>query len=410
MSTNGHHPNGNGARPATAPAAPRYAHVIGWGMAVPDKVVTNDDLARLVDTSDEWITTRTGIRERRVAGPKDTTASLGVQAARRALDVANVEPDAVDLIIVATSTPEHIMPATACLVQDALGATQAGAFDLSAACTGFIYALSLGAQSIRSGATNTVLVIGAETMSRVVNWRDRGTCILFGDGAGAFLLQARETPGGVLHSLLRSDGSGGASLIIPAGGSKIPSSFTSVRDNLHTIQMDGKEVYRFATRVMASAVRDVTQRAGLALEDVRLIVPHQANRRIIDSSAKTLGLPEERFVINLDRYGNTSAASIPIAVCEAVTQGRLRPDDHLVLVGFGAGLTWGAVLVQWEATQPAEISRWTQLRRQAAYGLARVRSAGRRSLRALEGLMFGAPSLAAKEKMPKADPKARTRP
>jgi 3-oxoacyl-[acyl-carrier-protein] synthase-3 len=316
----------------------------------------------------------------------------------------------VDLIVVATSTPEYIMPATACLVQDALGATQAGAFDLSAACTGFIYALSLGAQSIRSGASNTVLVIGSETMSRVVNWRDRGTCILFGDGAGAFLLQARDTPGGVLHSLLRSDGSGGESLIIPAGGSKIPSSFTSVRDNLHTIQMDGKEVYRFATRVMASAVRDVTQRAGLALEDVRLIVPHQANRRIIDSSAKTLGLPEDRFVINVDRYGNTSAASIPIAVCEAVTQGRLRPDDHLVLVGFGAGLTWGAVLVQWEATVPPEVSRWTQLRRQAAYSLARVRSAGRRSLRALEGVLFGAPSLAAEEKIRKTDPKAKTRP
>jgi 3-oxoacyl-[acyl-carrier-protein] synthase-3 len=214
----------------------------------------------------------------------------------------------------------------------------------------------------------------------------------------------------VLHSLLRSDGSGGESLIIPAGGSKIPSSFTSVRDNLHTIQMDGKEVYRFATRVMASAVRDVTQRAGLALEDVRLIVPHQANRRIIDSSAKTLGLPEDRFVINVDRYGNTSAASIPIAVCEAVTQGRLRPDDHLVLVGFGAGLTWGAVLVQWEATVPPEVSRWTQLRRQAAYGLARVRSAGRRSLRALEGLLFGSPSLDAKEKPRKAAPKTNTRP
>jgi 3-oxoacyl-[acyl-carrier-protein] synthase-3 len=410
MSANGHHPNGNGARPAVAPAVSRYAHVTGWGMAVPDKVVTNDDLARLVETSDEWITTRTGIRERRVAGPKDTTASLAVQAARRALEVANIEPDEVDLIVVATSTPEYIMPATACLVQDALGATQAGAFDLSAACTGFIYALSLGAQSIRSGASNTVLVIGSETMSRVVNWRDRGTCILFGDGAGAFLLQARETPGGVLHSLLRSDGSGGESLIIPAGGSKIPSSFTSVRDNLHTIQMDGKEVYRFATRVMASAVRDVTQRAGLALEDVRLIVPHQANRRIIDSSAKTLGLPEDRFVINVDRYGNTSAASIPIAVCEAVTQGRLRPDDHLVLVGFGAGLTWGAVLVQWEATVPPEVSRWTQLRRQAAYSLARVRSAGRRSLRALEGVLFGAPSLAAEEKIRKTDPKAKTRP
>jgi len=405
MSANGYHTNGTGARPSIAPTANRYAHVVGWGMAVPEKVVTNDDLARLVDTSDEWITSRTGIRERRVAGPKDTTATLAVQAARRALETANVEADDVDLIIVATSTPEHILPATACLVQDALGATQAGAFDLSAACTGFIYALALGAQSIRSGATNTVLVIGSETMSRIVNWRDRSTCILFGDGAGAFLLQARETPGGVLHSLLRSDGSGSESLIIPAGGSKTPASFTSVRDNLHTIQMDGREVYRFATRVMAAAVRDVTQRAGVALEAVRLIVPHQANRRIIESSAKTLGLPEDRFLINVDRYGNTSAASIPIAVCEAVAQGRLHPNDHLVLVGFGAGLTWGAVLVQWEATPPAEVSSWTRLRRQTAYGLARVRSAGRRSLRALEGLLFGAQSLDAGETTRKTNPR-----
>lgn len=389
MSTNGHpHLNGtaNGKHPGLSAPPPggRYAHITGWGMAVPDKVLTNDELARMVDTSDEWIISRTGIRERRIAGPKETTASLSIEAARRALEVADVEPEAIDLIIVATSTPEHIFPATACLVQDALGALNAGAFDISAACTGFIYGLAIGAQAIRSGASNTVLVIGAETLSRVVNWRDRGTCILFGDGAGAFLLQGRDTPGGVLSSLLRSDGSGAASLIIPAGGSKYPASFTSVRDNQHAIQMDGKEVYRFATRVMTSAVKEVVSAAGLALEQVQLVVPHQANKRIIESSVKSLGLAEDKFMVNVDRYGNTSAASIPLAVCEAVAQGRLRPDDHLVLVGFGAGLTWGAVAIKWDAT-PAPESRWHSFRRQVAYELAKVRSAVRRTVRRVEG-------------------------
>lgn len=382
-------PNVNGHPPTTyAARAPldRYAHIVGWGMAVPEKVLTNDEIARMVDTSDEWIVSRTGIRERRIAGPKETTASLALTAARRALEVAGVEADEIDLIIVATSTPEHIFPATACLVQDALGAVNAGAFDLMAACTGFIYALALGSQSIRSGASNTVLVIGAETLSRAVNWRDRSTCVLFGDGAGAFLLQGRESPGGVLCSMLRSDGSGASSLIIPAGGSKIPASFTSVRDNLHAIQMDGKEVYRFATRVMTSAVKDVVMCAGLTLDQIQLVVPHQANRRIIESSAKALGLPEDKFMVNVEHYGNTSAASIPMAVCEAVAQGRLRADDHMVMVGFGAGLTWGALVVQWDAT-PTPESGWHRIRRQVSYELAKVRSAFRRSVRRVEGAM-----------------------
>jgi len=399
MSENGHsngtYTNGiNGKHAPTASAArfTQYAHITGWGMAVPEKILTNDDLSRMVDTSDEWITTRTGIRQRRIAGPKETTASLAIAAARHALEAANVEPDEIDLIIVATSTPEHIFPATASLVQDALGATNAGAFDLLAACTGFIYALEMGANSIRSGSMNTVLVIGSETLSRMVNWHDRGTCILFGDGAGALLLQGRQAPGGVLHSLLRSDGSGAQSLIIPAGGSKVPASFQSVRDNLHAIHMDGKEVYRFATRVMTQSVKEVVTRAGLTLEDVQLIIPHQANKRIIESAAKSLNLPEERFLVNVDRFGNTSAASIPLAVCEAVAQGRLRPDDHLVMVGFGAGLTWGATVIKWDATPPPEVSPFTRIRRQAAYELAKVRSAARRGLRSLEGLLFGSQS------------------
>jgi 3-oxoacyl-[acyl-carrier-protein] synthase-3 len=367
----------------------RYAHITGWGMCVPDRVLTNAELARTVDTSDEWIVSRTGIRERHIADARDTTASLAVGAARAALEVADLSPRQVDLIIVATSTPEHIFPATACLVQDALGATGAGAFDLSAACSGFIYALGMGANAIQCGSVERVLVIGSETLSRIVNWNDRGTCILFGDGAGAFVLEASETPGGVLASLIRSDGSGGNSLVVPAGGSRHPATFDTVRDNQHFIHMDGKEVYRFATRVMASAAREVVDKAGLALDDVALVVPHQANQRIIDSAVRSLGLSEDRVMVNLDRYGNTSTASIPIAVCEAVTQGRIRPNDHLVLVGFGAGLTWGAAVVQWNVTAPQETNALRRFGRRVVYGLSRVRSALLRGQRQLEGSMYG---------------------
>ncbi len=285
----------------------------------------------------------------------------------------------------ATTIKQHNY--TACLVQDALGAINAGGFDLSAACTGFIYALGVAADAIRSGTQQNVLVIGSETLSRVVNWKDRGTCILFGDGAGAFVLQASTVPGGVLSSLMRSDGSGSHSLVIPAGGSRLPASFDTVRNNQHYIQMDGKEVYRFATRVMASAAREVVQDAGLTLDDIALVVPHQANRRIIESAARSLNLPEDRFVVNLDRYGNTSTASIPIAICEAVAAGRVRPNDLIVLVG--AGLTWGAAVVQWNVTIRPEVSAWHRLNRRAVYRLSRVRSALRRGLRRVEGVVFG---------------------
>ncbi len=295
----------------------RYAHITGWGMSVPERVLTNDELARTVDTSNEWIVGRTGIRERRIAGPKESTASLAIAAARAALECADVSPRQIDLIIVATSTPEYIFPATACIVQDTLGASNAGGFDLAAACSGFIYAMEMAAAAIRCGSLQTVLVIGAETLSRVVDWKDRGTCILFGDGAGAFVLQGSDTPGGVLASIMRSDGSGGRSLIIPAGGSHLPTSADTVRDKQHFIQMDGKEVYRFATRVMASATREVVAAAGLSLDDIALIVPHQANARIIESAARSLNLPADRFIVNLDRYG------------------RLHPDCHLRSCGRG---------------------------------------------------------------------------
>jgi 3-oxoacyl-[acyl-carrier-protein] synthase III len=367
----------------------RYAHITGWGMSVPERVLTNAELSRTVDTSDEWIVKMTGIHERRIASPRDTTASLAIEAARAALECADVSPRKIDLVIVATSTPEYVFPATACVVQDTLGASNAGGFDLSAACTGFIYALEMGASAIRGGSVETVLVIGSETMSRVVNWKDRATCILFGDGAGAFVLQASETPGGVLAGIMRSDGSGGPSLIIPAGGSHLPTSLETVRDNQHFIQMDGKEVYRFATRVVASAVREVVQAAGLSMDDIALIVPHQANRRIIESAARSLNLPQDRFIVNLDKYGNTSSASIPIAICEAVNEGRFRPNDNLVLVAFGGGLTWGACVVQWNVTSKSEVSSFHRLSRRTVYALSGVRTAVRRGLRRVETLWTG---------------------
>jgi 3-oxoacyl-[acyl-carrier-protein] synthase-3 len=315
----------------------RYAHVTGWGMAIPEKRITNRDLEAMMDTSDEWIVSRTGIRERRVAGADESTATLAARAAMRAIDRTDLRPRDLDLVIVATATPEYLFPATACLVQDAIGATHAGAFDLCAACSGFLFAVNMAAQSIRTGAIENALVIGAETLSRIVNWDDRATSVLFGDGAGAFVLQPGEEPGGVLSAVMRSDGSGGELLWVPAGGSRQPTSHETIDRGLHTIQMNGREVFRFATRVMASATREAISKAGLEIEDIQLLVPHQANKRIIESAARSLHLPMDRIMMNIDRYGNTSSASIPIAVCEAIESGRLKPGDNVVMVAFGAG-------------------------------------------------------------------------
>jgi 3-oxoacyl-[acyl-carrier-protein] synthase-3 len=257
-----------------------YAHITGWGMSVPQRVMTNEELAQIVDTTDEWIQSRTGIRERHIAAAEDTTASLATQAALNALGVANLSPAEVDLIIVATSSPEHIFPATACLVQDRIGAVKAGAFDLLAACSGFMYAVNMASQAIRSGSIKTALVIGSETLSRFTNWKDRNTCILFGDGAGAFVLQAGEELGGVLSAVMRSDGSGGDLLSLPAGGSRMPASHETVQNDQHYIQMNGREVFRFATRVMAQATKETVEAANLKMEDIHRH-PHQANQRII---------------------------------------------------------------------------------------------------------------------------------
>jgi 3-oxoacyl-[acyl-carrier-protein] synthase-3 len=364
---------------------PSFAHITGWGMSVPEKVLTNDDLSKMVDTNDEWIRDRTGIRERHIAHEEETTASLAVEASIKALQVANLHPTDVDLIICSTSTPEHIFPATACLVQDRIGASKAGAFDLLAACSGFIYGVNMAAQSIRSGSIQNALVIGSETLSRFVNWKDRSTCILFGDGAGAFVLQASDMPGGVLSTVMHSDGSGGDSLILQGGGSRYPATQATVEAGKHFIEMDGREVFRFATRVMAQATKDSLEAANLELEDVNWIIPHQANFRIIEAAARGLKMPLERFIINVEHYGNTSTASIPIATVEAVEDGRLQAGDAIVFVGFGAGLTWGALTAEWTGPIPSE--RKVYPRRYRLW--ARIRSFLRRVVRIIEGLIWG---------------------
>ena len=369
----------------------RFAHVTGWGMAAPDRVLTNDDLTKMVDTSDEWILSRTGISERRIAEPGESTATLAIDAALQALESTDINAKDLDLIIVATSTPEYLFPSTACIVQDQIGATHAGAFDLSAACTGFIFGVNMAAQAIRTGSIENALVIGAETLSRFTNWEDRNTCVLFGDGAGAFVLQASDRPGGVLTCVMRSDGSGESLLSLPAGGSKLPATHETVDKKQHTIQMKGREVYRFATRVMASATREAVSLAGWELDDVTWVIPHQANMRIIKTAARGLKMPIEKFVINLSRYGNTSTASIPLAACEALQSGRIQDGDRLVMVGFGGGLTWGALTLEW-ALPERKISRAARRRRAILVLLARVRSFVRRLRRKIEGLIWGTSS------------------
>jgi 3-oxoacyl-[acyl-carrier-protein] synthase-3 len=347
-------------------------------------VITNHDLEQIVDTNDEWIRSRTGIAERHVAAdPKETSVTLAVAAARKALEVADIPASKVDLIVCATTTPEHAFPATACLIQDALGADNAGAFDLSAACSGFVYALAMARGQIVTGDAEYVLVIGTETLSRIVDWTDRETCILFGDGAGAVLVAASEVPGGILSVDLGSDGSGGGNLILPAGGSAMPTSLETVSSGMHYVKMDGKAVFRFATRVMAASTRKVLERAGYTTDDVDLVVPHQANIRIIQNSVlNQLKIPAEKVFVNLEKYGNTSTASIPIALCEAIEAGKLKPGYKVVFVGFGAGLTWAACALDWRTpVERQEAGWWKSKRRQATYSAAAARSMWKRAVR-----------------------------
>lgn len=362
-----------------------YAHITGWGTSIPEKVLTNEDISKMVDTNPEWIVERTGIKTRHIAAPEENSATLGADAAHKALEMANVAPSQVDLVITATSSPAYIFPATASLIQDAIGATNAGAFDISAACTGFIFALNLATQLIRTKQIKTALVIGAETLSRYVDWTDRGTCILFGDGAGAFVLQASPVEGGVISSVMRSDGSGGDLLSVPASGAANPATNQTIEQGMHFIKMNGREVFRFATRVMARASEEALEKANWDLDEVSIILPHQANKRIIEAAARGLKLPIEKFAINVDKYGNTSTASIPIVAAEMAENGRLKKDDKTVMVGFGAGLTWGAVTVIWKEPFPAKKSVNINLFRI----LARVRSFLRRVVRKIEGIIWG---------------------
>jgi 3-oxoacyl-[acyl-carrier-protein] synthase-3 len=363
-----------------------HAHIVGWGKYVPKRVLSNSALSQMVDTSDEWIQTRTGIHERHLVEKGETTASMAIHAARQALDIAQINPIQLGLIIVATATPDYLFPSTACLVQDALGATNAAAFDLSAGCTGFIYGLSVAANSLAAGAYKTAMVIGAETLSTIIDWSDRATCVLFGDGAGAVILQAEQNEGGVLATSLGSDGSGAKLLWLPAGGSQMPASESTLAKGLHFIHMNGREIFRFAVKVMHTATCEVIEKSGHSLSDLALLIPHQANQRIIDAAARSMNLPSEIMFSNVERYGNTSAASIPIALCEAVEMNRIQSGDLIVCVGFGAGLTWGAIAIQWSRPLPAFAPRWQRIVRRITYFLAALRSRLRRLIRRLSTL------------------------
>ncbi len=324
----------------------RPVSITGLGCYVPERVLANEELSKLVDTNDEWIQTRTGIKERRIAAPEEATSDLCLPAARAALADAAVAGAEVDLIIVATITPDMLFPAAAAILADHLGAVNAAAYDLSAGCTGFVYALTQGYGAIAAGLARRVLVIGADTLSRVVDWEDRSTCILFGDGAGAVVLEQVEQGG--FHAFeLGADGAGGMELFVPAGGSRRPASAETVAAREHYVKMNGREVYKFATRVLPSSAKAVLEASGKSIWDIDLYVPHQANLRIIEHAARKLGIEEERVFVNVDRYGNTSSASIPLALCEARSEGRLTNGKLVLMTGMGAGLTWGSSVITW---------------------------------------------------------------
>ena len=345
-----------------------YSAITGWGMHVPEQVLTNADLERMVETSDEWITTRTGIKERHIVRPDESAFDLALPAARQALERAGIEGKDLDLIIVATVSYDYRFPSTANLLQHALGA-QCGAFDMQAACTGFLYAMSTAHQFIANGAAKHTLVIGVEVLSKVIDYTDRGTCVLFGDGAGAVVLSASEQPGGLLGYTLGSDGANPELLYIPTGGSKEPITEETLREGRQFVKMNGSEVFKFATRVMGTAMEEALAHAGMTTQDMDLFIPHQANLRIIESASRRLDLPPEKVFVNIQKYGNTSAAAVPIALCEAIDQGRVYPGAHLGMVAFGAGLTWAAAVVKW--TAPVTTKPTAQQERPATAGSRR---------------------------------------
>jgi 3-oxoacyl-[acyl-carrier-protein] synthase III len=329
----------------------QHSAITGWGMYVPERRLTNADLEKMVDTSDEWITSRSGIKERRIAAPHETASTMSINAARQALERAGIEGKDLDLIIVGTVSYDYYFPSTANLVQHALGA-RCGAFDMQAACPGFLYALSVAQQFVATGTAKHVLVIGVEVLSRAVDYTDRATCVLFGDGAGAVVLSASDEPGGVLGHTIGSDGERPDLLWIPVGGTAKRIDEEDLRLRRQFIQMNGSEVFKFATRIMGPAMEEALEKAGMSTEEMDLFIPHQANLRIIESAAKRLNIPMEKVFVNIEKYGNTSAAAIPIALCEAIDQGRVWPGAHIGMVAFGAGLTWAACVVKWTAPLP----------------------------------------------------------
>jgi 3-oxoacyl-[acyl-carrier-protein] synthase III len=324
----------------------RRSAIVGIGSELPSKIVTNHDLEKIVDTSDEWITVRTGIKERRVLEDGKGNADMAFQAARRALADARMDAKDLDAIIMGTVTPDYPFPSSACVLEDMLGARNVFSFDIGAACSGFINALAVADSFIRTGAINNALVVGSDVLSRLLNWQDRTTCILFGDGAGAVVLSASENGSGVLSTKLRTDGSYVKTLYVPAGGSLKPATAETVRRNEHTITMNGKEVFKIAVRSMEEISRQALAEAGIDIGQVSMVIPHQANRRIIVALAERLGVPMEKIVVNVDKYGNTSAASIPVALDEAKRQGRIKPGDIVLMNSFGGGFSWGAAVVK----------------------------------------------------------------
>src|SRR2546426_3741873 len=316
--------------------------ITGIGRYVPSRVMTNHELEKIVDTTDEWVVSRTGIRERRIAAPDEASSDLAFHAAKEALTDAGVTPEQIDLIVVGTATPDMLFPATACILQDRLGARNAGAFDLSAACSSWVYAVAVAHGYIASGLAKTVLVVGAEVLSKFTNWKDRNTCVLFGDSAGAGVMQPCAPGRGFLSFYLGADGSGGSLIAIPAGGSRLSASFESVGQKPHYMQMNGRAAFKFAVRCIPKAIEEAVRRAHVAIEDVDWFIPHQANIRIIDAAAGRLGQPREKVFINVERYGNTSSASVPVALYEAVRAGRIKDGDRAGVVGVGGGLTGGA--------------------------------------------------------------------
>jgi len=341
---------------------PKSVRVTGWGMYAPERRLTNADLERVVDTSDEWIVSRTGIRERRIAARHETTATLAAIAGKRAIAVAGLEPDDIDVILVATLTPDYWMPSTGALVKEAIGNTRAAAMDVSAACSGLVYGYSIADAYLRTGMFKNALVVGSEVLSRYLDFSDRGTCILFGDGAGAVVLSASDEEGGGMQGVeLTTDPDGAYMIWLPSGGSRSPATGQTLARGEHYIRMEGRETYRYATKTMATTALKAIERAGWKPEDIDLFIPHQANVRIIESVAKGLGLPMDKMFVNLDRYGNTSAASVPLALAEAVDAGRIRQGDNVVIVAFGAGFTSGAVAFEWTA-DPAAGARAAAIR------------------------------------------------